>query len=162
MIQGQVAMAEQARRQRVRRPLVREWRDECRCGTLLLTPGSHIAACDANALSLLGWNAGDLLSRPIRSVLPDLPMVEHLPSENIRYTNQNGGLCFWKPCRGRTADGRPLDLEVLLSRCGFRPGAAICLYLRAARNVARNRFLWPQLARHARLEQAACIVAVHP
>jgi hypothetical protein len=106
-------------------------------GTIMLTPAGLVAACDKGALLLLGCAAGDLLNRSVAVVVPELPLSEHAPSANVRYANQYGGLVAWRPFVGRGRDGRIVPLEILLSRCGFRASAALCLFLRRHRQAPR-------------------------
>ena len=99
-------------------------------GFLLLSPASHIVACDAGAVELFACLPTALFGRPARALFPTLPLQEHVPSENVRYANQFGGVVTWRSCLAWTPEGRAMNVDVLLSRCGFRPGAALCIFLR--------------------------------
>jgi hypothetical protein len=99
-------------------------------GTLILAPCSRIAACDAGAARLFRCAPSALLGKAIASFLPDLPLKEHFPSENVRYASQFGSVVLWQPQRALASGGGELDVELILSRCGYRPGAALWLTLR--------------------------------
>lgn len=99
-------------------------------GTLILSPGAQIVACDAGALTVFRCAPRDLLLRPVTEFLPDLPLQERSPSANIRYANQCGDLLSWRSCSGLAPNGRSIQMDILVSRCGYRPAAALWLFLR--------------------------------
>ena len=113
-----------------RRPALAVERQDAPCATLMLTPAGLIAACVGAGLALFAASAGQLLGRPVAAFIPDLPLGANQPSENVRYANQHGDLVAWRPHAGRDPQGRPVALELLLARCGYRQDAALCLFLR--------------------------------